>query len=297
VALQLDHDDLDRAFGAYTRRVDDYGLRWWASDAGVEEVLTGDPALLEALAAKAQAGEVVETSDVYLEEDHWRLLRAGTQAQLLSALFPSAEGHIAAPVVVYLMGLPGSGKTSVLRPLALDYLALHERGVVCVRDADEVRVRLPEYAAGLGSHVVQTEASDVTYVQAEHLLSPATHLVIDVVGDPGWVPDEMQHFRDQGFTIVALCAEAPLAIAEERAKRRALSTGRHVSPAYVRSAVGRPRATLDAALAVAALVSHWALVDTADFSRRAIVIDGDGRFGVTGRPASPFGSDERSPAR
>lgn len=276
---------LDEEFDRYTERVDAYGLTWWTRDAGVSAAVALNPRLLPALATKARSGAIINTSDVYQQGSTWTPPRPDVHDRLLKALFPPTDETTSDPLAIYLMGLPGSGKSSVLKPLALSCIAEHERGAVVVRDADDVRVRLPEYADGLGSHVVQLEVSDITYVQAESRLSDTTHLIIDVVGDPAWVPDEMEQLRARGYTIVALCAEVPIAIAEERAKLRALSEGRHVPIGYLRGVAGRPREALDAALAISGLVTDWAVIDTDHPSAQAIVLDGSGRFGAPGRPA------------
>ena len=281
-----DHSgELDAAFEAYTERVKAYGRRWWMRDHEAQKVLADAPALLDDLGDRAAAGEIIPTADVYRQADGWRDVRKPEHERVLSELFPAVVEMVTRPMIVYLMGLPGSGKSTVLRPLAERFLARRERGPVIVRDADAVRVRLPEFEHGLGSHVVQIETSDITYEQATTRLPSRTHLLVDIVGDPAWVPDEMAEFRAKGYAVAALVAEVPLELAVRRAKWRALGSGRHVPIAYLRGVADQPRKALDATLGVSGLLDHWAIVDTSG-PPPGLVVAGDGAFGAPGAPPS-----------
>lgn len=272
-------DELERQFDAYERRVRDYGFGWWGRDSGVRQALLADPSLLDRLIEKFNHRELVETSDVYATgPSAWVDLRIPVQQAVLDALFPPMPRRVDDPMAVFLLGMPGSGKSTTLRPLALRLLGGSD-GVI-TRDADEFRVRLPEYAGGLGSHVLQTEVVDLTYVRSATYLGGATHLIVDLVGDPVWLPHEMEHFATLGYRIVVLCADVPAELAEERAKRRAITDGRHVSLSYLRSTAGRPRRALDAALGIEGLVGDWAVIDTS--GPQPIVSEGNGRFGRSG---------------
>jgi hypothetical protein len=211
----------------------------------------------------------------------WRPARLKLQGEVIDDLLRHIPAPTATPVAVFLLGLPASGKTSVLKRIGRGYLADHDGGQAVTRDADEVRVRMPEYEDGYGSQVLQQEVADVTYGNATHALPRESHLLIDVVGDPQWLPREVEHFSRLGRTIVVLCSDIPIAVAEQRAKERALTDGRYVPIAYLRSCVGRPQAALQNALATS-LVDHWAIIDT----KRSVpsVIDGDGHFGPVGEP-------------
>lgn len=276
--------DVDAAFRKYEVEIRAHGLDWWTRDSRVEEVLARHPELVDPLAERAMKGESIETKDIhYIDPSSgWRPTRQTMHDELVASLFGRHFATVINPAAIFLLGLPGSGKSTVLKRIAKGYLNELGNEHAVARDADEVRIRLPEYSGGRGSQIVQSEVVDITYGQATHALPDDGHLLIDLVGDPSWLPREVEYFAQQDRTIVMLCSELPIEIAEQRAKERALRDGRYVSIAYLQSCAGRPRAALESALETA-LVDHWALIDTAGSAPR--VIDGDEYFGSPGDTA------------
>ena len=290
MASRNDPADINTAFLRYEVEVHTYGLNWWTQDPRADDVLAGDPGLVERLASRALAGEQIETKDVHCVPPpaSWRPARRELHGDLVDDLIGSAPDPTAAPLALFLLGLPASGKSSVLKRIARGYLTERDGGRAITRDADEVRVRFPEYRDGRGSQILQQEVVDVTYGSVTNALPRNTHLLIDMVGDPRWLPREVEHFSRLGLTIVVLCSEISIEVAELRAKRRALTDGRYVSLAYLRSCADRPRLALQSALATSQ-VQHWAIIDTE--ARVPSVIDGDGHFGPAGGPPRYWSED------
>lgn len=159
-------------------------------------------------------------------------------------------------MLAVIIGLPGSGKSTVLRPL----VAKVNVSASQIVDADAVRVLFPEYAGGMGSDVVQIETVYVSYGELfNRAVATGSDLIVDTVG-------RIDHFRQYrnalpGYEVHVLCTELPLEVAVERVKRRAVESGRFVREEVVRSAYGRSRATFDAVVSQQ-LADEWALIDT-----------------------------------
>ncbi|MGH9156311.1 MAG: zeta toxin family protein [Acidimicrobiales bacterium] len=278
--------ELDAQFEDLAAKVVDYGLTWWTANDGVEKQIRLDRSLLDRLETVARSGQIIETADVYLDhDDKWAPQREPLHVDALTAVLDVPGPETSQPTAVFLLGIPGSGKSSVLARIALRFLSNIDATTPRVRDADSFRVRLPEYVGGLGSEVVQTETSDLTYSQTGPYITPSRHLLIDEVGHPDWLEAEVRHFAGRGFDIVILCAEVDIERAVERAKVRATTTGRYVPIAYVRSCAGRPRSALENVLTASAPISAWGLVDTntaTDVGAPALIAGSD----VFGAPGS-----------
>ena len=199
------------------------------------------------------------------------------------------------PACAFVLGIPGSGKSSRLVPLAEAMLG---PGALMTRDADEIRIRLPEYGGGPGSMVVQPETVDITYgpgLTVPDLLKLPCHLLFDLVGDPAWLPDEVSACREAGRRVLVLCAEIDTSLAVERAMRRTVDDGRYVDVAYVRSKANHPRQAL-AACTLAGLDFSWAVVATGEPDLRVADTSGgivapDGRELRPGDRATAIGGD------
>ena len=167
---------------------------------------------------------------------------------------------------------------------------------ILIADADSVRESFEEFRGGLGSGIVQDELEIVSYsgphappngslwdrVLAE---SPTTRfLVIDEVGDPSHLPDEVNRLNQLGWTIYILVTELPLDEALRRAKYRAVYSGRYVPLDYISSVGNRPVLALEAALE-ASTVTGWGIFNTAvPRNVPPTILGGNGTFGKVGEP-------------
>jgi predicted ABC-type ATPase len=188
------------------------------------------------------------------------------------------------------LGLPGSGKTGVLRQEAWNYyrstISARDRkrdiegypAGAAVLDADEVRGRLPEFQGGIGSGVVQLETASLTYGPIKDRLFKSAHsaVVYDTVGDPNYIVKEVALLAEQGFAVSVLLAKLPTELAVERAVARFLETGRFVPPEYIRGREGVPESALEAVRASSIPLEGWGIWDTT--CRPADHVDGAGIF-------------------
>lgn len=277
----------DDAYRERVARLRRYELEWWLTDSRVRDAVADAPTLADELVELARA-RTVQTIDVHKRPD-WSPRRSDLHRAVLAGL--AAPTASATPVAaVMTLGLPGSGKSSMLRRIAS---AWGGRPVDAALDADEVRIALPEYAKGVGSGVVQDETSELTYgpLYGSILDGPAeSHplLIVDTVGDPQYLPATAQRLLDAGWPVAVLLAEIPLAEALDRARSRALDNGRIVDETYLRSRDGVPAAGLAELRSKGLITGGWAAIDTSGPRHQAPkVLDGDGAFGATGA-ATPY---------
>lgn len=296
---------LDEQYAEAVRAAEMYGLTWWSLP---ENVMASDrlrrfPALRAQLHRRAGDGEMIASREVFAAALGWDPPRADAHSDLLRELAGVQDGSGLPPHVYFTLGAPGSGKTSILRQLALRHAQAAIAGTVrlAVSDADAIRERLPEYAAGKGSAVLQDEVAVLAYGDAEYptdgglqqrILAavPGTAvLVIDVVGDRRYLPDTVVSLADDGWDVFVLQAECPIQTCLERVRQRAIATGRIVDLAYVRSAAARPARALSAAVNTGRLTG-WARVDTSGagpYTARVLAGDDARSFGEPGDLALP----------
>ena len=314
----MEQAELDDAFEVLQREAAVYARTWWIQPNGpAQAFLDGHPEARPVLNQRLVSNLPTQTADVYAGESKrdWAKARVALHHDVLADLdaadevmaaagddalaeepdadteaapredaSPDLQAQYNAGAVYFVLGLPGSGKTAVLRRLA----ALHAGGGLSrpaptASDADEVRVKLPEYAGGIGSGVVQIETVIVTYGELhlagdgrqDRVLARAGAAVVDVIGDPTHLPRTVKLLSAAGRRCYVLLADCPVPVCQARAKRRAVESGRLVPLTLIEDKDGVPRAALDAALATK-LVAGWAVVDTAGPEPR--LQDGDGVF-------------------
>ena len=272
------------AFQARESAVRMYGRTWWLRREEPQmSFLDARPALRARLLSElASEASLVSSAAVYATgADGWDPVRRAEHERVLTILAPSPSPRTGVAGAVYvLLGLPGSGKTSALRPAVRAHAGLPP----LMSDADDVRVVLPEYAGGLGSAVLQEETAVVVYGEAgyppggglqDRVLSGGGVALLDVVGDPRYLPAAVRAVRSAGRRVYLLLTQCPVEACVERVMRRAVTDGRFVPPAFVRSKMGVPRAALEAALS-AVPVDGWAVVDTS--GPEPVPVEGDGSF-------------------
>ncbi|KQP63742.1 zeta toxin family protein [Nocardioides sp. Leaf285] len=197
--------------------------------------------------------------------------RLDLQAELLAQMDETDAGADGGDVesIYFLLGLPGSGKSSSLRPIAVQHAGLG--GVPPVVDADAVRVRFPEYADGLGSGVVQAETAVLTYGrgyrwgegrQGRVLLGGAPVIMLDTIGDAEHLPRTIARAVELGRRVYVLRTDCPVEVCRERAMRRALDNRRVVPLELIDAKAGVPEHAFEAAVATG-VVDGWAVVNTA----------------------------------
>lgn len=270
----MSKSDLVARFAELERQIDVHGRTWWASSEEPQRTfLRENPRVRARLLAKLMQNNPITTVDVYAKDGEvaWHAVRQGVHESLLAELMSGAaarqhadHNEVAAPVY-FLIGLPGSGKSSTLRPLALR----HAQGLgdPVVSDADEIRIRLPEYSDGLGSSILQPETVLLTYGSPSTLglqqraMQSARPVIVDVIGDPLHLTAAVEGLARQGRPVFLLATSCEPELCKERVMTRALDSGRFVPIALIDAKVGVPEAALEAAISTG-FVRGWLIVDT-----------------------------------
>ncbi|WP_314324212.1 zeta toxin family protein [Paenarthrobacter ilicis] len=258
-------------FDAYCEAVDLYEQTWHTEPKEPQRsFLASRPKLKAELFQRALAGKRTFTPDVYKEDAGWEPERALLQSNLLSSGLGSGTSPAGENETVYfLIGLPGSGKSTALRPMVMEHSGLAAEAI-SVSDADHLRSTFPEYAGGLGSGVVQDECVELMYDRRLSrperglqgaILNAGGVTIVDVIGSPEHLPPLVRRLRRLKRRVYILQASCETSTCVQRAKSRALTNGRFVPLEVILSKEGVPERTLEAVKA-SAKPTGWAVVDT-----------------------------------
>ncbi|NQD90927.1 hypothetical protein HP499_24385 [Paenarthrobacter sp. CM16] len=263
----------EKAFEDYAEEVDKYSRTWFSrQEEPQKSFLATRPELRGELFQRALDGQRTFTRHVYALEGDWHEERLDLQNTLLRERLGQVSNPEGRKGAVYvLIGLPGSGKSSSLRPLVLEHAGL-DLSTIKISDADELRSDFPEYAEGRGSGVVQDECAELMYDRAVTseagepglqgaILAAGQTTIVDVIGHPEYLPQMVKRLRREGRRVYVLQASCAVEVCIERAKKRALETGRLVPLSMIEAKRGIPEQALEAAKATGKL-NGWAVWDT-----------------------------------
>lgn len=244
-----------------------YQRVWWRSDPQAQQRCDDHPALEVALGER----RLVYTTDLYYDAQTglWTESRQGLQAGLVREQLAVVGANRPDPIAYFTIGSMGAGKTRVLRELVHAHRSLggNDPASLSRVAADEVRMKLPEYANGLGSEVVSLEAFaityDLVYPRARDLRADLVYDTIGLMRPDGTVSFErfLIELREAGYVPHVLLADCPLELCLARCEQRALGDGRFVDPAVQRAQHEQPGNALRR-LTDLGHVEHWAVVDT-----------------------------------
>ena len=194
---------------------------------------------------------------------------------LLNPNADKKKGRNDKPVAVFLMGNPGSGKTSSGLPLVKEFTGL-DPGDFTNLNADDVKSAMPEYE-GWNAGSLHEESSWLVEGQATVKAVEDSHnIIFDLVGKNGKKMREMaDNLHANGYEIqviqTRLAEEESAARAWDRGRENSLGSdrpedrkkwGRFVPPEYVYEDVdGKPDNTFEDLKSHPA-VSNWSAVDT-----------------------------------
>lgn len=271
-----DERDLHERYAERARAVEQFERTWWSTgEEPQQSYLREHPDVYPRLIARMSSGLPIETRHVYADAagSVWAEERVDLHDRILDDL--AQEDGVgrgsAAGAVYFLLGLPGSGKSTSLRPIA----EAHSRasGHLPCSDADAVRSRFPEYAGGLGSGVVQTETVVVTYGvsyragdgRQQRVLADGRDVIVDVIGDPDRLPETVLALAGAGRPVYLLLSRCSAETSKQRVMARALDSGRYVPTWLVDEKVGVPERAFELALETGG-ATGWAVVDTEELS-------------------------------
>lgn len=153
------------------------------------------------------------------------------------------------PVVTFLLGAPGAGKTSSLKTLGERHPDLQAglSGAVVI-NTDDLRDAIPGYRAmlelgTLDGHLVSNDqasrhshapASALTALLTQEMMDQNRSMVLDRTGH-NWqrLRDNMAAFRRNGYIVNAVVVVSPLEVRQARVRARAIRGGRHVGASVV----------------------------------------------------------------
>lgn len=271
-----DERDLRARYAERARAVEHFERTWWSTDEEPQRsFLREHPEVYPRLIAQMSAGRPVETRHVYADDAGlvWAEERVNLHDRILDdmAQEDGADRGSSEGAVYFLLGLPGSGKSTSLRPIA----GAHSRasGSLPCSDADAVRSRFPEYAGGLGSGVVQTETVVVTYGTSyragdgrqQRVLADGRDVIVDVIGDPDRLPETVLALAGSGRPVYLLMTKCSAETSKQRVMARTLDNGRYVPTWLVDEKVGVPERAFELALETGS-ATGWAVVDTEESS-------------------------------
>ncbi len=131
------------------------------------------------------------------------------------------------PTAIVMMGLPGSGKSSVIRLVAPDI----ENYVVA--DPDAAKEGLPEFQAGIRRRDrgiagrVHDESKNITDYAVQQARGSRRNIIYDTTG-VGFSPVDLAGLRGQGYHVKLVYVHVPLNTAKQRVLDREQQTGRGV---------------------------------------------------------------------
>jgi len=248
-----ERQELMTAFNARRDRVERYENTWFRQSEAAMEVLNQAAGIRALVLQRAATRVGVQTASVFSLAGTWLPGRIDTQRAVVADVVAGAtvaDNPTALPQAVLLLGMPGAGKSSCLRPVAAELVGRLDPRRASVIDADAVRERFPEYRGGLGATIVQVETAHVAYGPLmDEVYRRRCHVLIDTVGDPELTVREAEYLTAAGWSVSCLLATMATEVAVERAMRRAVGGGRYVPVAYLESIGDRPVRAFDALLA------------------------------------------------
>jgi 2'-5' RNA ligase len=199
-----------------------------------------DTPAIRALDAKAAAIPRTDAIDTP-ERNQWR---AHWIDQL--AHFTTAE-----KVAHLVLGLPGSGKSSVIAA------PLVESSGGAYLDNDRVKAAAPEWAGGLGGTALHPESVAIRLRALERVLARGGNLVFSTVGDEVHTPELARQLLAHGYTVHAHLADVPPDVSARRVLAGVEAGTRHfVSLRVILERGDQPRRGYAALAALDGVIAH-----------------------------------------
>ncbi len=188
-------------------------------------------------AARIEAAGYPSTRDQHLQADgsytpERQALHDKIQQDLLANSVAPGEGE--QPTLLLTGGLPGAGKSSMLRGKEYDDI----RDKVVMIDSDDIKGRLAQ-ADGIdnvGTHAASyhPEADDIVASTMAAALSEGRSIGLDGTMKSGdKMASMVEQFKARGYRVEVAFAHLPIQKAMERAVGRYLQGGRFVDPKYI----------------------------------------------------------------
>lgn len=139
----------------------------------------------------------------------------------------------------FLLGLPGSGKSTIAHSVA-------DKSGALLTDADRIKEKLPEYAGGKGALAVHRESVALRDRVRDLGIAHGDNLVVQTLGlYPDDLTKQIEALAAAGWKVHLKFADLPSEQAAERSNRRFEAGGHFIDPAYILSNGEVPRQTFD----------------------------------------------------
>jgi predicted ABC-type ATPase len=186
------------------------------------------------LRAHLQNGK--STKDMHSEGGQYTQDRLRLHNRIIDGMLHGTVAQ-AEPRVIYMGGLPGSGKSTVVKRMNTD-------GFVKI-DSDEIKQKLPEYE-GWNAALLQDEATDIVNRLAEQALAGRRHILIDCTLKSGdQYVGQIAAMKTLGYKVGVVYTDLPPEIAMDRAIDRYKHQGRFVDPRYIATHDHKNRASFE----------------------------------------------------
>lgn len=184
--------------------------------------------------------------------------------RLLNPKAKAEEGET--PRVIFLLGQPASGKTTVLGRYAQQ---LGRQWTTI--SADDAKRLLPEYE-GWNAALLHEESSDIAEGKLKNrALAEKHHIVMDWTGaNVDKVRKEVEHFAENGYDITLLYVDVPIEASVFRAYRRLTQEGRYVPLDYITGRIDKKPLRSYEEMKSHPAVKHWAHFDNSGSTVRIV---------------------------
>lgn len=181
------------------------------------------------------------------------------------------------PFAVLTMGVPGTGKTTLVKPF------LRGKSYACACP-DDVKEQLPEFTLALSKRaknaaaVVHEESSKIASDIADRAVRERKNLLIDGTGaNLDKYSNVIRRLKAAGYKVTVLAVHAPFAVVKKRIASRAKATGRYVPTGTVAFIKDKVPCNF---LPIAGMVDEFRLYDVTK-KPRPIVIKRGAKMNIT----------------
>jgi hypothetical protein len=177
-----------------------------------------------------------------LEDGSFKPEREEIHREILSEYVKSAESARSKnPSVVFMAGLPGSGKTFSVKGIfekveGSDVLLRDKKSGenFIVVNADDIKAMLPEYDAGLGAALTHEESSHLSKALLTVFSGQSINVIVDgTMKTPESAKKVLSQFKEQNYESRLIFVDVDPSIAMDRAKARYESSDRYVPYSFI----------------------------------------------------------------
>lgn len=175
--------------------------------------------------------KVKKTNEHIAQDGGLQEMQKLSEDLIVDAIYENASAGAAKEKVAHLvLGLPGSGKSSVIAK------HLMETDQAFELDSDLIKDQLPGYMDGYGAGAVHEQSDALMKRVMQTALDDGVSFVHPVIGKTmEGLDKKIDQFREAGYEVYVHNVQVPREISVHRAVARYNETGRYVDPGYIMS--------------------------------------------------------------